>query len=51
VLLQFVCGYHDVNLRDSTGLGHGRLIAAHGTPQTRGRWLPRLLEGAIPGSQ
>jgi alkylation response protein AidB-like acyl-CoA dehydrogenase len=49
VLLQFVCGYHDVNLRDSTGLGHGRLIAAHGTPQTRGRWLPRLLEGAIPG--
>ncbi|MGH3282582.1 MAG: hypothetical protein ACRDNW_26090, partial [Trebonia sp.] len=33
VLLQFVCGYHDVNLRDSTGLGHGRLIAAHATPQ------------------
>lgn len=49
VLLQFVCGYHDVNLRDSTGLGHGRLIAAHATPQARGRWLPRLLAGEIPG--
>jgi alkylation response protein AidB-like acyl-CoA dehydrogenase len=49
VLLQFVCGYHDVNLRDSTGLGHGRLIAAHATPQARDRWLPRLLAGAIPG--
>lgn len=49
VLLQFVCGYHDVNLRDSTGLGHGRLIAAHATPQARDRWLPRLLSGEIPG--
>lgn len=49
VLLQFVCGYHDVNLRDSTGLDHGLLIAAHAGPQARGRWLPRLLAGAIPG--
>ena len=38
-----------MNLRDSTGLGHGRLIAAHATPQARGRWLPRLLSGEIPG--
>jgi len=49
VLLQFVCGYHDVDLRDSTGLGHGRLIAAHAAPQTRDCWLPRLLAGAVPG--
>ena len=49
VLLQFICGYHDVDLRDSTGLGHGRLIAAHATPQVRDRWLPRLLAGAVPG--
>jgi alkylation response protein AidB-like acyl-CoA dehydrogenase len=49
VLLQFICGYHDVNLRDSTGLGHGRLIAAHAKPQARDRWLPRLLDGAVPG--
>jgi alkylation response protein AidB-like acyl-CoA dehydrogenase len=49
VLLQFTCGYHDVDLRDSTGLGHGRLIAMHAAPQTRDRWLPRLLAGAVPG--
>lgn len=48
-LLQFICGYHDVDLRDSTGLGHGRLIAEHACPQIRDRWLPRLLTGAIPG--
>jgi alkylation response protein AidB-like acyl-CoA dehydrogenase len=49
VLLQFICGYHDVNLRDSTGLGHGRLIATHAQPPVRDRWLPRLLAGAVPG--
>jgi len=49
VLLQFICGYHDVDLRDSTGLGHGRLIAAHATPRVRDRWLPRLLAGSVPG--
>ena len=48
-LLQFTCGYHDVDLRDSTGLGHGRLIADHATPQARDHWLPRLLAGAVPG--
>jgi alkylation response protein AidB-like acyl-CoA dehydrogenase len=49
VLLQFTCGYHDVNLRDSTGLGHGQLIADHATPQARDRWLPAILAGAVPG--
>jgi alkylation response protein AidB-like acyl-CoA dehydrogenase len=48
-LLQFTCGYHDVNLRDSTGLGHGQLIADHATPQARDRWVPRILAGAVPG--
>lgn len=48
-LLQFTCGYHDVDLRDSTGLGHGQLIAHHATSQVRDRWLPRLLAGAVPG--
>jgi alkylation response protein AidB-like acyl-CoA dehydrogenase len=28
-IMQFVCGYYDVDLRDSTGLGHGRLITRH----------------------
>lgn len=48
-LAQFVCGYHDADLRDSTGLGHGRLIARHATPLIRDRWLPRLLAGDLPG--
>jgi alkylation response protein AidB-like acyl-CoA dehydrogenase len=47
--LQFVCGYHDVDLRDSTGLGHGRLIARHGSAPARGWWLPRLLAGDLAG--
>ncbi len=48
-LMQFTCGYYDADLRDSTGLGHGRLIAAHAPPPLRDRWVPRLLDGAIPG--
>jgi alkylation response protein AidB-like acyl-CoA dehydrogenase len=48
-LLQFICGYHDVDLRDSSGLGHGRLVAEHASPQVRDRWLPVLLSGAVPG--
>ena len=39
-MLQFICGYHDVDLRDSTGLGHGRLIAAYASAPVRDRWLP-----------
>jgi alkylation response protein AidB-like acyl-CoA dehydrogenase len=49
VLLQFICGYHDVDLRDSSGLGHGRMIAEHATTPVRDRWLPALLAGAVPG--
>jgi alkylation response protein AidB-like acyl-CoA dehydrogenase len=48
-LAQFVCGYHDADLRDSTGLGHGRLIARHATPEVRERWLSRLLAGGLAG--
>ena len=48
-LLQFICGYYDVDLRDSTGLGHGRLVAEHAAPQVRDQWLPVLLAGAVPG--
>lgn len=49
VLTQFMCGYCDIDLRDTTGLGHGRLIARHGSPQTRQRWIPRLLAGDLAG--
>ncbi|MGH3695197.1 MAG: acyl-CoA dehydrogenase family protein [Pseudonocardiaceae bacterium] len=49
VLAQFVCGYRDIDLRDATGLGHGRLIARHGSVPTRERWIPRLLAGELAG--
>jgi alkylation response protein AidB-like acyl-CoA dehydrogenase len=48
-LMQFICGYHDADLRDATGLGHGRLIALHGTAPVREQWLPRLMTGQVPG--
>ena len=47
--MQFICGYHDADLRDATGLGHGRLIALHGTAPVREQWLPRLIAGDVPG--
>lgn len=49
LLAQFVCGYRDLDLRDGTGLGHGRLIARHGSAQARARWVPRLLAGELAG--
>lgn len=48
-LMQFICGYLDADLRDATGLGHGRMIARHASPAARDRWLPRLLAGDLPG--
>jgi alkylation response protein AidB-like acyl-CoA dehydrogenase len=48
-LMQFICGYHDADLRDATGLGHGRLIARHAAAPVRERWLPRLNGGDLPG--
>ncbi|GAA2986154.1 acyl-CoA dehydrogenase family protein [Actinokineospora diospyrosa] len=46
---QFLCGYHDLDLRDATGLGHGRTIAHHAHPDTVARWVPRLLAGDLAG--
>jgi alkylation response protein AidB-like acyl-CoA dehydrogenase len=49
LLTQFMCGYCDIDLRDTFGLGHGRLIARHGSEQTQQRWIPRLLAGELAG--
>jgi alkylation response protein AidB-like acyl-CoA dehydrogenase len=49
VLAQFVCGYRDIDLRDATGLGHGVLIARHGSPHIQQMWIPRLLAGELAG--
>lgn len=47
--MQFICGYYGVDLRDTVGLAHGRLIAEYGAPAARNRWVPRLLDGAVSG--
>jgi len=49
LLAQFVCGYRDLDLRDATGLGHGELIARHGSPTLRHHWIPRLRAGDVAG--
>lgn len=49
LLAQLICGYRDIDLRDTTGLGHGQLIARHGSASTRQRWIPRLRDGELAG--
>lgn len=49
VFAQFVCGYRDIDLRDTVGLGHGRLIAHHGRPTMVDRWVPQLAAGELAG--
>ena len=49
-LLQFICGYYDVDLRDSTGLGHGRLVARNTVPRRSATGGCRsCFAGAVPG--
>lgn len=47
--IQFIAGYHDLDLRDAAHVGHGRLILNHGTPAAVERWAPRLLAGDLAG--
>ncbi|GGU65293.1 hypothetical protein GCM10010211_33010 [Streptomyces albospinus] len=48
-LAQFVCGYHDVDLRDSAHTGHGQLIVQHGSEQQKADWIPAMLAGGLVG--
>lgn len=48
-LAQFVCGWHDLNLRDATGLGHGAMVLGAISPAMRHRWLSRLAAGDLVG--
>ena len=48
-LAGFVCGFHDLDLRDATGPGHGRMILRHGTLSTQERWAARLAAGELVG--
>lgn len=49
LLAQFLCGYRDIDLRDTLGLGHGQLIARHARPKARQQWIRRLSEGELAG--
>lgn len=48
-LAQFVCGWHDLDLRDATGLGHGALVRHAVGAEIRDRWLNRLAAGELVG--
>jgi len=49
LLVQFICGYRDLDQRDAATIGHGRLLIRHGTRSQLQRWLPRLLTGGLVG--
>lgn len=48
-LAGFVCGFHDLDLRDAVGPGHGRMILGHGIEPVRRRWRARLTGGDLVG--
>lgn len=48
-LAQFICGYHDVDLRDATGPGHGRMILFSGSDEQLARWRQAILSGSLIG--
>lgn len=48
-LVQFICGYYDLDLRDCAHVAHGRLILRWGSPQQLAVWRPRLLAGDLIG--
>lgn len=48
-LAQFVCGFHDLDLRDATGTGHGALLHHAASDATRTRWLDRIAAGHLIG--
>lgn len=48
-LIQFICGYHDLDYRDVTHVGHGRMIILHGSPKQQKLWIPKLASGSLVG--
>ncbi|MGW0656614.1 acyl-CoA dehydrogenase family protein, partial [Streptomyces umbrinus] len=48
-LAQFVCGFHDLDLRDTVGPGHGRMILNYGSDGLSGTWAARLGAGELVG--
>jgi alkylation response protein AidB-like acyl-CoA dehydrogenase len=48
-LAQFCVGFHDLDLRDATGPGHGALVLADANKQTAAVWRTRLHRGELVG--
>ncbi|MFI5837908.1 hypothetical protein ACIA5A_29985 [Micromonospora sp. NPDC051300] len=48
-LAQFIAGFHDLDLRDATGLGHGAMIIAEGGAGAVAHWRTRLTAGELVG--
>lgn len=48
-LAQFTAGFHDLDLRDATGTGHGAMILADGALSATAFWRPRLQAGELVG--
>lgn len=48
-LAGFVCGWYDLDLRDTIGPGHGRMILRHASPALRESWGQRLNAGELVG--
>lgn len=48
-LVQFVCGFYDLDLRDAYGPGHGTLVLTSATEPTRRYWAGRLAAGELVG--
>lgn len=48
-LAQFVAGFHDLDLRDATGVGHGAMVLADALADTAARWNGRLVAGDLVG--
>ena len=48
-LMQFICGYHNLNYRDVAHVGHGRMILLHGSEKQKKVWLPKINSGSLVG--
>jgi alkylation response protein AidB-like acyl-CoA dehydrogenase len=48
-LVQFVCGFYDLDLRDAYGPGHGKLALSAVSEPVRRRWAARLATGQLVG--
>lgn len=48
-LAQFTAGFHDLDLRDATGTGHGAMVLAEGTADAAALWGPRMGTGQLVG--